>query len=356
MKLLLAINPGSTSTKLAVFEQGESIFQATLRHSAAELQPFASVAEQFAFRKEAILSELRKAGISVRDVAVVVGRGGLVKPVESGVYEVNEAMKADMSSAKYGEHACNLGALIADNLARALPSAKAYIADPVVVDEMQDVARVAGAPMFARRSIFHALNQKAIARLHAAKVGKEYEALNLIVAHLGGGISVGAHRQGRVVDVNNALGGDGAFSPERTGTTPALQLLEACYSGRYTKAEMTKMLVGGGGLVAHLGTNDAQQATQRAAQGDRKAAMVVNALCYQVGKEIGAMAAVLHGRVDGILITGGIAHSSTVTSYVEQMVAFIAPVFVYPGEDEMWALATNVLQMQAGKLPLKKYV
>jgi butyrate kinase len=352
---ILAVNPGSTSTKIAVFEQDKNIFQVTLRHSADELAPFASVAEQFAFRKEVILSELKKTGVSVSEISVVVGRGGIVKPIESGVYEINEAMKSDLYSAKYGEHASNLGALIADDIARSLPAAKAYIADPVVVDELQDVARVAGAPIFTRRSIFHALNQKAIARTYAREQGKKYEELNLIVAHLGGGVSVGAHRQGKVVDTNNAVGGDGAFSPERSGTTPAMQLLEACFSGKYTKAELSKMLVGSGGLVAHLGTNEAQKVVALAEQGDEKARLVINAMSYQVGKEIGAAAAVLHGNVDAVLITGGVAYNHSVAGYIKQMTSFIAPVFIYPGEDEMAALAENVTQMLDGKLPLKTY-
>jgi butyrate kinase len=352
---ILAINPGSTSTKIAIFEQNKNIFQTTLRHNAEELKPFSSVVEQLAFRKEVILSELKKANVNMSEISVVVGRGGVVKPIESGVYEVNEAMKSDLYSAKYGEHASNLGALIADDIARSLPAAKAYIADPVVVDEMQDVARVTGLPIFTRKSIFHALNQKAIARTYAREQGKKYEELNLIVAHLGGGISVGAHRQGRVVDTNNAIGGDGAFSPERSGTTPALQLLEACFSGNYTKAELSKMLVGSGGLVAHLGTNEAQKVVALAEQGNEHARLVINAMSYQVGKEIGAAAAVLHGNVDAILITGGIAHNHSVASYIKEMTKFIAPVFIYPGEDEMAALVENIIQMLDGRLPLKTY-
>lgn len=352
---ILVLNPGSTSTKIAVFEGAKNIFQHTLRHRTDELQAFTSVASQFSFRKEAILSELKKAGVDVSDVRFVVGRGGLVKPIESGVYEVNEAMKADLLSAQYGEHASNLGGLIADNIARSLPSAQAYIADPVVVDEMQDVARVSGHPMFSRRSIFHALNQKAIARAHAQKQGRRYEECSFVVAHLGGGISVGAHRQGRVVDVNNALGGDGPLSPERAGTLPAAQLMEICFDGLHNRSEVTKMLVGRGGVVAHLGTNDMQQASAQAAQGNARAQLVIDAMCYQVGKEIGAAVAVLCGKVDAILLTGGIAHDSYVTDYISRMVEFIAPVTVYAGEDEMMALATNVLQMLEGKLPLKIY-
>ncbi len=352
---ILAINPGSTSTKIAVFEGVKNIFQVTLRHSAEELKPYDSVASQFAFRKEVILAALKKEHVNVPEINVVVGRGGLVKPVESGVYEVNEAMKADLASAKYGEHASNLGALIADDIARSLPSAKAYIADPVVVDELEDVARITGLPMFTRKSIFHALNQKAIARTHACAVGKTYEELNLIVAHLGGGVSVGAHCKGKVVEVNDAVGGEGPFSPERAGSVPITDVVEACFSGKYQKDEMKKMLVGKGGLVAHLGTNEAQKAVADAEAGDAKSLLIINAMNYQVGKSIGAAAAALCGKVDGILITGGIAYNKLVTNYIKNMTEFIAPVFVYPGEDEMAALAGNVQQALEGKLPMKKY-
>jgi len=352
---ILAINPGSTSTKIAVFDDEKNVFQVSLRHNEAELKPFNSVAQQFAFRKEVILAELKKEAINLNEITVVVGRGGLVKPIESGVYEVNEPMKADLAAAKYGEHASNLGALIADEIARSLPSAKAYIADPVVVDELQDEARITGHPMFVRRSAFHALNQKAMARLHAHKMGKKYEELNLIVVHLGGGISVGAHRRGRVVEVNDAVGGDGPMSPERAGTVPCFDLIDVCYSGKYTKDELKKMLVGKGGLMAHLGTNEAQRAVAAAESGDAKALLIVNSMSYQIGKSVGAAAAVLCGKVDGILITGGIAYNPLVTDYIKNMTEFIAPVAVYPGEDEMAALAGNVRQALAGKLPIKKY-
>ncbi len=352
---ILAINPGSTSTKIAVFEGTKNVLQVTLRHNEDELKPFSSVAAQFSFRKEVILAELKKENIELNEITVVVGRGGLVKPIESGVYEVNEAMKKDLTEAKGGEHASNLGALIADEIARSLPSAKAYIADPVVVDELQDVARITGSPMFIRRSAFHALNQKAIARAHARTVGKAYEELNLIVAHLGGGISVGAHRQGKVVEVNDAVGGEGPMSPERAGTVPCFDLIDICYSGKYSKDELKKLLVGKGGLMAHLGTNEAHKAVAAAEGGDAKSLLIVNAMSYQVGKSIGAAAAALCGKVDGILVTGGIAYNPLVTNYIKEMTQFIAPVFIYPGEDEMAALAGNVQQALEGKLPMKKY-
>ncbi|HPF93288.1 MAG TPA: butyrate kinase, partial [Tenuifilaceae bacterium] len=239
---ILAINPGSTSTKVAVYKNSKSVFLKTIRHHSEELQRFAKIADQFEFRKEIILKELKEAEIEIEKISAVVGRGGLIKPIESGVYEVNDRMKEDLKNSIRGEHASNLGALIADHIARSLPSAKAYIADPVVVDELQDVARISGHPKFERVSIFHALNQKAIARQYAKSLDKKYEELNLIIAHLGGGISVGAHLMGRVVDVNNALDGEGPFSPERSGTVPAGQLAKLCFSGEYTYDEVKKML------------------------------------------------------------------------------------------------------------------
>lgn len=353
---ILAINPGSTSTKIAVFENGENIFQNTLRHTADEINKYSCVVDQFGFRKDVILNELKNAGISVDDINVVVGRGGLVKPIESGVYEVNELLKDDSRSCRYGEHASNLGALIADDIAKSLPSAKAYITDPVVVDELQDEARVTGLPFFTRKSVFHALNQKATARAYANEVGKKYEEMNLIIAHLGGGVSVGAHRLGRVVDVNNAVDGDGPLSPERSGTLPTGQLVELCFSGKYSQAEVKKLLCGTGGMVAYFGVNDAQQVAQKAEKGEKAELGLMNGFSYQIGKSIGAAAAVLYGKVDGIIITGGIAYNKIVTDYVEKMVKFIAPVKVYPGENEMAALAENVKSALEGNLPIKKYV
>jgi butyrate kinase len=353
--MLLAINPGSTSTKIAVFEGDKNVFQVTLRHSSEELAGYANVAAQYSFRKDIILQKLSEANIDINTIDVVVGRGGIVKPVESGVYEVNSAMLADLRSAKYGEHASNLGAIIAADIAASLPKARAFIADPVVVDELQDVARITGLPSIQRKTVFHALNQRAIARTYAKEVGKPYAALNLIVAHMGGGISVGAHRQGKIVDVNNAVDGDGAFSPERAGTLPTGQLAELCFSGKYTHQEVKKMLAGKGGLVAHLNSNDMQTVAAQVKAGDAKAKLVADAMAYQVGKDIGAAAAVLHGKVDAILLTGGVAYNAITTDYITAMVGFIAPVRVYPGEDEMGALAGNVNDALKGTLPIKKY-
>ena len=352
---ILAINPGSTSTKVAVYRNSKSVFLKTIRHHSEELQRFAKIADQFEFRKEIILKELKEAEIEIDKISAVVGRGGLIKPIESGVYEVNDRMKEDLKNSIRGEHASNLGALIADNIARSLPSAKAYIADPVVVDELQDVARISGHPKFERVSIFHALNQKAIARQYAKSLDKKYEELNLIIAHLGGGISVGAHLMGRVVDVNNALDGEGPFSPERSGTVPAGQLAKLCFSGEYTYDEVKKMLTGKGGLVAHAGTNDAYEIEMKAKAGDKKAQLLQDAMSYSVAKHIGQMAAVLKGRVDGIILTGGIAHNPYLVEYVKEMVGFIAPVAVYPGEDEMQALAMNALMALRGDVLPREY-
>ncbi len=353
---ILAINPGSTSTKIAVFRNDEALFVKNIKHANEELAKFENITDQFAFRKDIIIKELKDAEIDIKAITAVVGRGGLVKPIESGVYEVNDALKADLKKGVLGEHASNLGGLIADDIAKELEGARAFIADPVVVDELQDVARISGHPKFSRLSIFHALNQKAIARTYAKSIGKNYEDINVIVAHLGGGISVGAHKEGKVIDVNNALDGEGAFSPERSGTLPNGQLAKMCFSGEYTIDDIKKMIKGEGGLVAHLGTNDAYEVECRAKDGDEKAKLVQDAMSYQVAKEIGAMSAVLKGKVDGILITGGIAHGKIVVDYIKDMVQHIAEVKVYPGEDEMKALAMNGLMVLKGEVDTKEYV
>lgn len=352
---VLAINPGSTSTKIAVYENNKSLFLKNIKHKTEELQPFAKITDEFNFRKEIILKELANADIDVHSLNAVVGRGGLIKPVEGGCYAVNDKMLDDLRKAEMGEHASNLGALIANDIARDIKSAKAFIADPVVVDELEEVARYAGHPKFKRKSIFHALNQKAIGHIHARSNNMRYNQLNLIIAHMGGGISVGAHEKGRVVDVNNALDGEGPFSPERTGTLPAGDLAALCFSGKHTLDEIKKMIKGQGGLVSYLGTNDAYTVEKAAEAGDAKAKMVQDAMCYQVGKAIGEMAAVLKGEVNGILLTGGIAHNKYLVAYVRNMVGFIAPVFVYPGEDEMKALSTNAIYALTGEIEVKEY-
>jgi butyrate kinase len=352
---ILAINPGSTSTKIAVYANDKNIFLKNIKHTAEDLQQFEKITDQFAFRKAVILKELSDAGIELGCIKAVVGRGGLIKPIESGVYEVNEVMKEDLRKGLMGEHASNLGGLIADDIAKELGT-KAYIADPVVVDELQDVARFAGHPLFKRLSIFHALNQKAIARMYAKSVGKKYEELNLVVAHLGGGISVGAHLQGRVVDVNNALDGEGPFSPERSGTLPAGQLAKLCFSGEYTYEQVKKLINGKGGLVGYTCSNDAYELEMKAIAGDEEAKLIQDAMSYSIGKWIGTMIAVLKGKVDAIILTGGIAKNPFVVDYVKDMVSFAAPVVVYGGEDEMAALAMNGLLVLKGEVTPKEYI
>ena len=354
-ELILAINPGSTSTKIAVFKKAKDLFLKNIKHSSEDLEKFPQITDQYEFRKDVILKELESAGIELDSIKVIVGRGGLIKPIKSGIYEVNDAMVRDLKVGVLGQHASNLGGLIAKDLAEQINGARAFIADPVVVDELEPLARISGHPDFERVSIFHALNQKAIARQHAKSVSQMYEALNLIVAHLGGGISVGAHKQGRVVDVNQALDGEGPFSPERSGTLPCGALAKACFSGKYTLDEIKSMITGKGGFVAYLGTNDAYEVEKRAESGDEKAKLIQEAMAYQVAKEIGAMATVLKGKVDAILLTGGIAYGKPFVDIVSERVRFIAPVYVYPGEDEMKALAMNGSMVLNNEAEILKY-
>lgn len=353
---ILTINPGSTSTKIALFDREVNIFQKNLKHSAEDLNNYEKIVDQFAYRKEMIVGVLREENINIDDIQYIVARGGLVKPISSGIYEINQDLIEDLTIGIQGEHASNLGGLIANDMAKQISGARAFIADPVVVDELQDVARVSGHPLFERISIFHALNQKAIARIYAKEHGEKYEELNLIVAHLGGGISVGAHKGGKVIDVNNALDGDGSFSPERAGDLPLGQVVKACFSGKYTLAQIKKMICGQGGYVGYLNTNDAYKVECMANAGDKKAAMIQKAMVYQVAKSIGAMSTVLSGKVDAILVTGGIAYGKPFVASLKERVSFLAKVFVYPGEDEMKALAMNALMLHNGEIEVAVYV
>lgn len=354
-ELILAINPGSTSTKIAVYKDGRELFCKTLRHSSEELAPYKTVIDQLEFRKQTIKNALKENSIALSDLNLIVGRGGLVRPIPSGVYIVNDAMIDDIKSGKNGEHASNLGAMIARDLADEVGGIMAIIADPVVVDELDPVARITGHPAFRKISIFHALNQKAIAKLYAREYGKNYNELNLIVAHLGGGVSVGIHKKGRVVDVNDALSGDGPFSPERSGSLPAAQLVDICFSGKHSKDEIKKMISGKGGVVAYLGTNSFQEVEKRVEEGDKEAQLISDAFAYQLAKEIGAMATVVSGEVDAIILTGGIAYNKGLMESVKRKVSFIAPVSIYPGEDEMGALAQNGFSVLEGKEEAKVY-
>lgn len=351
---LLTINPGSTSTKIAVYSNEKQIFEETLRHSSEELSNYSTVFEQYQFRKDIILSILEEKNIKVTSLDAVIGRGGLLKPISGGTYKVNETMLKDLKEGVFGEHASNLGGVIAYEIASQL-NIPSYIVDPVVVDELEDIARISGMYKIERISIFHALNQKAIARRAAKELGKKYEEVNFIVAHLGGGISVGAHKQGRVIDVNNALDGEGPFSPERTGSLPVGELVRLCFSGECSLNDIKSLIKGKGGLVGYLGTNDAKEVGTMIKEGDSKAELVYKAMAYQVAKEIGSMATVLKGHVEGIILTGGIAHDELFVNWIKERVDFISSVIVYPGEDELIALAEGGLRVLRGEEKTKQY-
>lgn len=353
MKKILAVNPGSTSTKIAIYHDEEPVFTKSISHSAEELARFATVLDQFEWRDKLVRDALAKEGIDVHDLDAVIGRGGIMSPVESGVYEINDDLIHDLVHAKM-QHASNLGAMIARDIAAAA-GARAFIADPVVVDEMMPYARISGLPELPRESIFHALNQKAVARLFAKESHTTYEDLNLIVCHMGGGITISAHRKGQVIDTTNALDGCGPFSPERSGSLPPGPLVHLCFSGKYTEPELIKMVHGKGGLMAHLGTTSVPEVLDRIDRGDLHAMLVLRAMCYTVAKEIGAMSVSLKGDVDAILLTGGMAHSKRITDFVAEHVSFIAPIYVYPGENELRALAENALAAINGEREIKIY-
>lgn len=352
---ILVINPGSTSTKIAVYQSGSCIYEQTIRHYLDELVLYPNIISQFEFRLDLILGNLEIAGIPLEEIKIIMGRGGLTYPLESGVYEVDDRMLTHVRKGVMGQHASNLGPLLSHAIAKKIPGAKAYIADPVVTDELEPIARISGHPRFERRSIFHALNQKAVARLYAKAQGRRYDELKLIVVHMGGGVSIGAHLNGRVVDVNNALDGEGPFSPERSGTLPAGQLIEACYCGNFTEEEMKKMVTGEGGMVAYLSTNSMKEISDFAEEGDEECRFFIEAFVYQVSKAVGEMATVLKGEVDAILITGGIAYSKLIVELLKERIGFISKVEVYSGEDEMASMEMNAELMLAGELVAKRY-
>ena len=340
----LVINPGSTSTKVGVFEDETLLFEETLRHPTEEIAKYASVIDQKDFRKAIILDFLKEKNCAPESLNVIVGRGGLLKPIPGGTYPVSDALLADLKAGVQGQHASNLAREIGDSLG--IPS---YIVDPVVVDELTNKARISGMPELPRRSIFHALNQKAVARRFAKENGKRYEDLNLIVIHMGGGVSVGAHNHGKVVDVNNILDGEGCFSPERSGTVPVGDLVKMCFSGKYTQQEVYKKICGNGGFNGYLHTNDARTVGKMADEGNAEAKLVWDAFFYQIAKDAGAMAAVLHGQVDQIILTGGIAYNPNTEKYLKEYLGFIAPITVYPGEDELLALCQGALRVMTGE-------
>ncbi len=344
----LIINPGSTSTKIGVFEDETLLFEETLRHSTEEIASYASIVDQKDFRKQIILDLLAKKDFDIKSLQVIVGRGGMLKPIPSGTYAISDDLLEDLKIGKQGQHASNLGGILAKEIGD-LIGVPSYIVDPTVVDELMPIARYSGVPELPRTSVFHALNQKAVAKRFAREQGKAYETLNLIVVHMGGGVSVGAHEKGRVIDVFNALDGDGAFSPERAGAVPSGALIKMCFSGKYTEKEVYKKILGNGGFNAYVGTNDMRDVEKMVQDGDQKAAEVREAFILQVAKDIGSMACVLKGKVDQIIITGGIAYDKVVVKGLEERIGFIAPITVYPGEDELLALAQGALRVMNGE-------
>lgn len=345
---VLAINPGSTSTKIAIYDNEKEVFEETLRHPSEEINKYETIFDQYDFRKEVILETLNEKGINLTKLDAVVGRGGLLKPIKGGTYKVTDNMIDDLKVGVLGEHASNLGGILAHEIAEQL-NIPSFIVDPVVVDEMHDVARISGMPELERKSIFHALNQKAVARRAAKEMEKAYNETNFIVAHLGGGISVGAHEKGRVIDVNNALDGEGPFSPERAGGLPVGDLAKICYSGNVAHGDLKKKIKGKGGLVAYLDTNDGREVAKMIENGNKEAEIVYKAMAYQVAKEIGMCATVLKGQVDAIILTGGIAYDKTFVKWISDSVEFISKIIVYPGEDEMTALAEGGLRVLRGE-------
>lgn len=350
----LIINPGSTSTKIGVFEDETLLFEETLRHSTEEISQYATIVEQKDFRKKIITDLLAEKNFDRKSLDVVVGRGGMLKPIPGGTYEVTDTLLEDLKVGRQGQHASNLGGILAREIGDEI-GVPSYIVDPVVVDELQAVARYSGVPELPRTSVFHALNQKAVAKRYAKEIGKPYEALRLIVVHMGGGVSVGAHIGGRIVDVFNALDGDGAFSPERAGAVPSGALIKMCFSGQYTEKEVYSKIVGKGGFNAYLGTNDMRTVTKMANEGDAHAAEVKEAFLYQVAKDIGSMACVLEGKVDRIIVTGGIAYGAEVVENLKRKAEWIAPFTVYPGEDELLALAQGGLRVMNGEEKAMEY-
>lgn len=351
----LVINPGSTSTKLAIFDDTELVIKETIRHDSKKLEKYDDLADQTPFRKKLILNLLKKSKIRLDTIDAFIGRGGLMKAVKSGIYEVNDKMIKDLASCKYGTHASNLGGILAKELAE-LNDKKSYIADPVVVDEMSSVAKISGLNGITRRPLWHALNQKAVGRRYAENIGKKYEDLNLIIAHLGGGISVGLHKRGRVTDVNNALNGDGPFSPERTGGLPAAGVYELSFSGQYTLDQIKKLNHGFGGLVSYLGTNDAEKVSDMISEGHVMAKRIMKAMVYQIAKEIGGLFAVTRNNLDAIIITGGLAYNQDVLQPLLEYLDHLGEIVVYPGEDELEALNYNVINLYNGVTKLKTYL
>jgi len=353
---VLAINPGSTSTKIAVFDNDDKLFATTLRHAVAEIAKFDNIIDQYDFRKDLVIASLKEHEVEPSTLSAVVGRGGLVKALASGTYRINEKMLQDLKNPDlWGRiHASNLGAFIASSIAEDL-KIPSYIVDPVTVDEFDDIARISGCPQIQRKSLFHALNIRFCGIKVSEKIGKKYQDSNLIAVHMGGGISIAAIKQGKVVDVNNAVLGMGPFSPQRAGALPIGDLLEMAFSGEYTHKEMKIMFSKNGGLISYLGTDNGQEIEQKIKNGDKKAELILDAMCYQIAKEVGACATVLNGEIDGIFLTGGLAYNQFVIEHVMPRISFLAPVHIIPGELEMEALCQGGIRVLKGLESAKKY-
>ena len=351
---LLIINPGSTSTKIGVYSDEKEVLVETLRHTSDEIAKYDSIFEQKGFRKEVIMNVLKENNIDLNSLDAIVGRGGMLRPIPGGTYEVTDKLLEDLKVGVSGQHASNLGGILASEIANEV-GIRSFIVDPVVVDELQDVARISGIPELPRRSIFHALNQKAVAKRYAKENGSKYDDLNLVVVHMGGGVSVAAHRGGLVVDVNNTLDGDGPFSPERSGSVPVGDLVKLCFSGKYTQSEIYSKIVGKGGYVAYLNTNDARDVLKAREEGNEYASLIFDAFIYQICKAIGEMSTVLNGKVNQIILTGGIAYSPIVVNAIKEKVQWISDLTIYPGEDELLALAQGAIRVLNGEEEAREY-
>jgi butyrate kinase len=365
---VLIINTGSTTTKLGYFSNGERISYTNLEHSADVLSSYPSIMDQSEMRREAIKEFMTAKGIPLENVDIVMARGGLITPVVTGVYFVNQDMRDVLNSSREGEHASNLSAILADDIAKEINESRrakglqprygdtvAYIADPPMADELLPECRLTGRPEFPRKALFHALNSRAIVRRYVRERGHAVNDMTLVVAHMGGGATISLHRNGRVVDTSHALGGDGPITPERAGFCPPFDLIDMCFSGEFTREEIRNKLVGNGGAVAFFGTNSMQEVEKMAGAGNERARIFLKAYVLNICKYIAAMAATADGKVDAILLTGGIANSKFITDAIAEKVKFIAPVAVYPGEDEIASLAEYGYMILAGKTKIHTY-
>lgn len=351
---ILVINPGATSTKFAVFTGEKVAIKKTVDHSVQDLQHFERVFDQYQYRLKLVMKTLKAEGINVKRLKAVIARGGLLKPIAGGTYSVNEKMLIDLEKAERGEHASNLGAVLAYNIGQKL-GIPAFVADPVAVDEMEPVAKISGLAEIDRVSLFHALNHKAVARKVAREIGKKYEDVNFIVVHLGSGISIASHKKGRVIDVNDSKD-EGPFSPDRCGGLPVYQLVKLCYSGKYDFKQMKEKIMPQGGIFSYLGTKDLREVERLVKEGNKKAELLTDALAYQIAKDIGAHATVLYGDVDRIILTGGIAYSKLIVDKIIERVTFLAPVKIIPGEEELESLAMNALRVLKGQCDAEIYL